>query len=136
MFPSNTASRSKSRFQTKSAHRFPSKTANKFRSRKQFRCPKKVVTKYQKKSAKMYPSKERLSLFLARFQRKFVDMEVDMEVVVVVADMDMEVVEAAVEVMEVDHPVVDTMAKKERKMICSEWKIFDDHPKCSSRITD
>jgi len=111
MFPSNTASKSKSRFQTKSAHRFLSKTANKFLSRKQCRCLKKVVTKYQKKSAKMYPSKERLNLFLARFLRKFVDMEV----VVVVADMDMEVVEAAVEVMEVDHPVVDTMVKKKEK---------------------
>ena len=113
MYPSNTASRSKSRFQTKSAHRFPSKTANKFLSKKKCRCPKKAVTKYQKKSVKMYPSKESLNLFLARFLRKFVDMEV--VVVVAVVAMDMEVVEAAVEVMEVDHPEVDTMVKKKTR---------------------
>jgi len=100
MYPSNTASRSKSRFQTKSAHRFLSKTANKFLSKKKCRCPKKAVTKYQKKSVKMYPSKESLNLFLARFLRKFVDMEV---------------VVAAVEVMEVDHPEVDTMVKKKTR---------------------
>ena len=85
MFQRKNAIRSKYKFLTKSAHKFQRKVVNKFPSKFLFRYQKKTATKFQRNIAKMSQSMERLSLFLERFKRRYVDMDMEVALVVVMA---------------------------------------------------